>query len=161
MRSAGQWILLLLCMLTACKNPNTPEQTAAKFLNSLYNYDFEMAKSLSTRNTWSILNIMDARTKDIPDEVKQENVGKLKINITRTVQETDSTYIVYYTTEPDFQIFPALRILKLEDEDGKPRYRIDISSLDSLSGGNDAFIEEEILPIRDDDSVAAESDNRQ
>lgn len=161
MRSATTWILLLLCMLTACKNPNTPEQTAMKFLNSLYNYDFEMAKSISTRSTWSILNIMDARTKDIPDEVKQEQVGKLKINITRTVPETDSTYIIYYTTDPDFQIFPALRILKLTDEDGKPRYRVDISSLDSLSGSSDAFIEEEILPIQDDDSLATVSQEGQ
>jgi hypothetical protein len=133
----------------ACKNPNTPENTAIKFLNSLYNYDFEMAKSMSTRNTWGMLNIMNAKTKDVSDEKKQENIGKLRVTITDTQKETDSTVIVYFSTEPSFQIFKGIRILE-EEEDGRPRYKVDMSSLDSLSGFDDIIIEEETLPIKED-----------
>lgn len=140
----------LLLLLTACKNPNTPEQTAIKFLNSMYTYDFEGAKNISTKSTWNMLNILEAKTQDISDEVKSANIGKLKVKILDSRKESDSTFIIFYSAEPDFQPFPALRVQKFVDEYEKVTYKVDVSSLDSLSGIDDAVIEEEIMPIQED-----------
>lgn len=157
-----KYLVLLACLLlvaTACKNSNSPDQTAIKFLNSMYTMDFEMAKSLSTRNTWNFINIIEHKTKGITDEEKAKLSGKLSVTVTSVIPETDSTVLVYYSTEPTFQIFTALRVLKQEDQDGRIKYKIDNSSLDSLSGADELLLTEETLPFQEDSLIITEEVN--
>ena len=150
-------LFILALVVWACKNTNTPDQTVIKFLNSMYTMDFEMAKSLSTKNTWNIINGLDGKTKHITEEQKAAMMGKLKVTITSVVPETDSTSLVYYSTEPPFQIFPVIRVLSQEDQDGRMRYKIDVSSLDSLSGGDDLILTEETKPFEEDSVMTVET----
>jgi len=149
-----KYLLLLFALMViaiSCKNSNTAEQTAIKFLISMRQMDFEMAKSLSTKNTWYMINIMEGSTKHLSEEEREKlSEEKLTIDITETKPETDSTVLVYYTTEPDFNIFPALRLLKQEDQDGRIKWKVDISSLDSISGGEEMYIEETMRSSLDD-----------
>lgn len=149
-----KYLLLLFALMViaiSCKNSNTAEQTAIKFLISMRQMDFEMAKSLSTKNTWYMINIMEGSTKHLSEQEREKlSEEKLTIDITETKPETDSTVLVYYTTEPDFNIFPALRLLKQEDQDGRIKWKVDISSLDSISGGEEMYIEETMRSSLDD-----------
>ncbi len=148
--------IIILCIgciswvFAGCKNSNTPDQTAIKFLNCMYTYDFEGAKNLSTSNTWPIINGIKKATAEVSEEEKLAMVGKLKVEILNVKQETDSTELVYYNTQPDFQIFKAIKILKQVDEDGKIRYKVDNASTDSLSGGDDLQLDEVIHPFEDE-----------
>src|SRR5690606_2352492 len=126
---------------------NTPDQVAIKFLNAMYTYDFDMAKDMSTKNTWPIINGLKKSTSHITEEEKMAIVGKLKIEIIEVKPETDSTELVYYKTEPDIQICKAIKILKQIDEEGKTKYKIDNSSTDSLSGADDLQLNETIMPF--------------
>lgn len=153
MKQILQYLFLVLVsstVLVACKNTNSPDQTATKFLSSMYSMDFELARSLSTKNTWNIIKILEHKTKDVTEEEKSALIGKLKVTITEIIPETDSTELVYFTTEPDFQIFPALRILSQTDADGRVRYKVDNSSLDSLSGGDALIVTENMKPFEED-----------
>lgn len=153
-------LLLLICTAVAisCKNANTAEQTAIKFITSMRQMDFEMAKSLSTKNTWYMINIMEAATKHIPEDEREKlSEQKLHIEVTDTKPETDSTVLVYYKTDPDFNIFPALRLLKQEDQDGRVKWKVDISSLDSISGGEEMYIEETMRSADEDELILADT----
>lgn len=149
-------ILVLLVIISSCKNTNTPDHTVVKFLSSMYGMDYEMAKSLSTRNTVNIINIIEHKTKHVTEEEKAELIGKLRVSIDSTITETDSTYLVYYKTEPNFQIFPVIRVLAQTDQDGRVRFKIDNSSLDSITGGDELIITETVQPF-EEDTVSVEN----
>ncbi len=137
-------LLALFCVFfwVGCKNTNSPQSVTEKFLSSFSRMDFETAKTLSTKNTWDMLEIMSAFAKEVPDEHKEKISEQLKIRITGTQKETDSTVIVSYTTDPKFLPFNKLRLLKQKDADGRERWKVDFSSLDII-GGDELFIEEE------------------
>jgi|SRR5690606_13910218 len=141
-------VALSLCMLLAysCKNTNSPQSVTEKFLTSFSRLDFETAKSLSTKNTWEMLDIMAAFAKEVPEEHKEKISAQLKIRITDTQKESDSTVVVSYTTTPKFLPFNKLRLLKQKDIDGRERWKVDFSSLDVI-GGDDLYLEEEQQPL--------------
>ena len=126
----------------SCKNTNSPQAVAEKFLNSFVKMDYESAKALSTKNTWGLLDIWASFSKDIPEEVRKEKAANFKVNITESKKESDSTMIITYTTEPKILPFNKLRLLKQTDQEGRERWKVDISTLD-LVGGEEMYIEEE------------------
>jgi|GEM_PF-516339 len=151
-------ILLLLCtfFFASCKDTGSPQAVAEKFLFSLRTLDIETAKSLSTKNTWDLLNIMVSFADQVSEEEK-ETLGKnLKLKITDINKETDSTVIITYTSEPKFLPFNKIRMLKIVDKNGRDRWKVDISTLD-LVEGEDLYIEEENRPVFDEEPVLDDS----
>lgn len=135
----------LICLLAvSCKNTNSPQAVTEKFIYSFVRMDYDAAKAISTKNTWSWLDIMASFTKDVPDEIKEENVNKLKIKITNTETESDSTVIVTFNTDPKILPFNKVRLQKQLDQEERERWKIDISTLD-LIGNEDAEIEEQMV----------------
>lgn len=133
---------LFTVVIYSCKNTNSPQAVTEKFLNSFVKMDYESAKALSTKNTWSLLDIWASFSKDIPEAVKKEKAANFKVKITESKKESDSTMIITYTTEPKILPFNKLRLLKQTDAEGRERWKVDISTLD-LVGGEEMYIEEE------------------
>src|SRR5690606_33539246 len=111
---------------------------------------FDLAKDLSTKNTWPIINGLKKNTSHLSEEDKMELVGKLKVEILDVKAETDSTDLIYFITTPDFQIFKAIKILKQTDEEGNIKFKVNNSSTDSLSGADDFQLNEVILPFQEE-----------
>lgn len=139
---------LLMTAFTACKNSNSPEAVSEKFLISFAQLDFETAKSLSTRNTWEILNLMADFTEDYPEEITRSVAANMKIKILGTDKETDSTLIITFQTDPKFLPFQKFRLLKREDNFGKTRWKVDISTID-LVGDEPLYIDQALPPIQE------------
>ncbi len=136
------FLSLLVVAFYSCKKTNSPQAVTEKFLNSFVRMDYESAKSLSTQNTWELLDIWASFAKEIPDEVKKKKAENFKVTITDTKRESDSTYVVTYTTEPKILPFNKIRLLRQADQEGRERWKVDISTLDLL-GGEELYIEEE------------------
>jgi len=134
-------LLLLTAIYSSCKNTNSPQAVTDKFLNSFVKMDYETAKSLSTKNTWELLDIWVSFAKDIPEEVKKAKAENFKVKITGSKRESDSTVIVSYTTEPKVLPFDKLRLRLQPDAEGRERWKVDISTVD-LIGGEELLYEE-------------------
>lgn len=146
MKKQSRFLILMLLLpatlFYSCKNTNSPQAVTEKFLNSFVKMDYETARSLSTKNTWELLDIWASFAKDIPESVKQEKAEHFKVKITESKRESDSTVIVSYTTDPKILPFNKLRLLRQTDIEGRERWKVDISTLD-LIGGEELYIEEE------------------
>lgn len=140
---------LLLLFLVACKDTGSPQAVAEKFLFNLRVMDIETAKSLSTKNTWGLLDIMVIFTDTISVAQKEKYGNNMKLKITDVKKESDSTVIVTFSSEPKFLPFNKIRMLKTIDLNGRDRWKVDISTLD-LVEGEDLYIEEENLPVMDE-----------
>lgn len=138
--------LLTVIVFYSCKNTNSPQAVTEKFLNSFVQMDYETAKSLSTRNTWELLDIWASFAKDIPEEVKKEKAEAFKVKINDSRRESDSTVIVSYTTEPKVLPFDKLRLLRQTDLEGRERWKVDISTLD-LIGGEELYEEQKGVEV--------------
>lgn len=134
--------LCFMLLMSGCKDTNSPQAVTEKFLISFSRMDFETAKGLSTKNTWDLLEIMAAFGKEVPETYKEKMGDQLKIKITHTEKESDSTVIVSYTTEPKLLPFNKLRLLKEVDANGRDRWKVDFSSL-SIIGADELYLEEE------------------
>ena len=135
-------VLLFSIVFHSCKNTNSPQAVTEKFLNSFVKMDYETARSLSTKNTWGLLDIWASFAKEIPEAVRKQKADQFKVKITGSTKESDSTVIVSYTTEPKVLPFNKLRLLRQKDAEGRDRWKVDISTLD-LVGGDELYIEEE------------------
>lgn len=153
---AAAALLLFTIAMSSCKNTNSPQAVTEKFLNSFVKMDYETAKSLSTKNTWGLLDIWISFSKDIPEEVKKEKTENFKVKVTDVKKETDSTMIVSYVTEPKVLPFNKLRLLRQTDQEGRERWKVDISTLD-LVGGDELYIEEEHKAVQEVERVPADS----
>jgi hypothetical protein len=139
-------LLLIATVYYSCKNTNSPQAVTEKFLNSFVKMDYETAKSLSTRNTWELLDIWASFAKDIPEEIKNEKAANFKVKITGNKRESDSTIIISYTTEPKVLPFDKLRLLRQTDAEGRERWKVDISTLD-LIGGEELYEEQKAVEV--------------
>lgn len=150
---------LALLLFSSCKDTGSPQAVAEKFLYSVRTLDIETAKSLSTRNTWGLLDILVIYTDPLPPEKKEAYGENLKIKITEVQTESDSTVIVSYTSDPKFLPFSKIRMLKTTDKSGRDRWKVDISTLD-LVEGEDLYIEEENTAVYEEkpqDTVVVDS----
>ena len=139
-------LLLMATVYYSCKNTNSPQAVTEKFLNSFVKMDYETAKSLSTRNTWELLDIWASFAKDIPEQIKNEKAANFKVKITGNKRESDSTVIISYTTEPKVLPFDKLRLLRQTDAEGRERWKVDISTLD-LIGGEELYEEQKAVEV--------------
>lgn len=151
---------LLICFFSitfSCKYSNSPESVVKKFLVSFNRLDFTTAKSLSSKGTWEILDIMAAYTKEVSDEKKIELSKDFTVKITKVEQESDSTVIVYFKTNPKRLPFDHLRLYKTLNKNEEVRWKIDISTLDLMNTeeNENEFIPDDISPddIPADDST--------
>ncbi len=148
----------LLFSWTSCKNSNSPQAVTEKFLNSFVKMDYEAAKSVSTKNTWELLDIWASFSKEIPEDVKQKKIDDFKVKITDTKKESDTTMVVSYVTEPKILPFNKLRLLQEKDIEGNVRWKVDISTLD-LIGGDELYIEEENQAVEEEALPPAPADS--
>jgi hypothetical protein len=151
-RSVVLTILLCTMVLTSCKNSNSPQAVTEKFLNSFVKMDYEAAKSVSTKNTWGLLDIWASFSSQIPEEVKQKRIEEFRIKITETRKESDTTMLVTYVTEPKMLPFNQLRLLQEKDIEGNIKWKVDISTLD-LVGGDEMYIEEEKKAVEEEPTL--------
>jgi len=148
------WVLVAIISLGfySCKNSNSPQAVTEKFLVSFVKMDYETAKSISTKNTWGLLDIWASFSKQIPDEVKEKKTENFVVKITDTKKESDTSMIVTYVTEPKILPFNKIRLLQEKDLEGNVKWKVDISTLDLL-GGDDFYIEEENKAVDEDASM--------
>ena len=104
--------------------------------------DFATAKSLSTSNTWEILDIMSEATKNIPQERKENFASQFKVDILGVKKESDSTMVVTFKTKPKRLPFNQFRMVKSVNMDGNTRWKVDISTLDLLNSEENQTPEE-------------------
>ncbi|KAA5533123.1 DUF4878 domain-containing protein [Taibaiella lutea] len=133
------FVLFSICIFSSCKNSNSPQAVTEKFLTSVVQADFDKAKALSTKNTWGMLDIWAAFTKEIPENVKAEKAENFKVKILDTKTESDSTVIVTYSTEPKILPFNKIRLQKELDIEGRIKWKVDISTLE-LGTGDELYI---------------------
>jgi len=130
---------LIVVSFTSCKDSGSPEAVSRLFLISLNKADFETASGIATKNTNDILKIMAHLTSDkLSEEQKAKRAEQFTVKIIGTRQESDSTMIVSFNTQPAFLPFNQFRLLKQTDKDGRERWKVDISTLD-LAGGSDQY----------------------
>lgn len=131
------WLKIFFCCLfvsvVSCKYSYTPDSVAKKFLISFNQLDFVTAKSLSTKNTWPLLDIMADATRNVSDERKSQFAENFSVKIRKVKNESDSTVVVTFQTEPKRLPFNQLRLLKTQNRDGNTRWKVDISTLDLLN----------------------------
>lgn len=135
----------------SCKNSNSPQAVTDKFLKSLASTDYETAKSVSTKNTWGLLDIWASFSQEVPEELRQKRMEQFKVKIIETKKESDTTMVVSYVTEPNMLPFNQIRLLQEKDLEGNIKWKVDISTLD-LVGGEEMYIEEEKMAVEDEGS---------
>ena len=153
-------ILLLLLTEVSCKNSGSPQSVAEQFLTSFSQMDYQTAKSLSTKNTWGLLNTMAYYTDSIPQQQKKALTNDFKIKITGLKKESDSTVLVAYSItnqgKPKTLPFRKLRMVRHIDRYGHTRWKVDISTLDLLNDqeiyfdGNRVPDNDKALPLPED-----------
>lgn len=142
-RKISLLLLVLSSFFYSCKDTNSAEATAEKFIFSMSRLDMESARSLSTKDTWRILKLFDAATKDMTEEEKDALTFNInKFTVTKSEPINDSTVVITYETEPEYLPFASLKLVRQEDSEGNGKWKVDISSLDSLDADNDKVIEE-------------------
>lgn len=142
-------LLFLAVLWSSCKNSNSPQAVTEKFLVSFSKMDYATAKTLSTQNTWAMLDILASFTREMPEAEKSALFQNFKVKVTDSKKESDSTMIVSYVTEPKILPFNKLRLLQQKDLEGNVRWKVDISTLD-LVGGEESYIEEEHQAVEED-----------
>ena len=152
-------ILSITLFLFSCKDTSSPKAIAELFLFSLRTLDIEKAKSISTKNTWDFLNILESSSAQISEDEKEELGRKLKIKITDINDETDSTIIVTYTSTPKILPFNKIRMLKTVDKNGRDRWKVDISTIDLVE--NDELILQQQNNFIFDEETIEDSTNKQ
>lgn len=133
-------ILLLflgcVCLIfNSCKYSNSPESVARRFLISFNQLDFSTAKSLSTPNTWEILDIMSAATRNVSQDRKNAFNQNFTVTIIKVEKESDTSRLITFQTTPKRLPFNKIRLLRTFNKDGNIRWKVDISTLDLLDSG--------------------------
>jgi hypothetical protein len=127
--------------LVSCNN-NSAKSTAETFLNGLYHYDYEAAKSVSTEETKKMVDLMAQFSAMMPDSVKQD-AKKVKVDI-KDVKEEGDKATVSYTLSDD----PAERKLNLVKQDKK--WLVQYSKMDGNMGeGNPDANAGDTVPIEE------------
>jgi hypothetical protein len=133
-------VLLSLISLGSCKNSGSPQSVAEKFLSSFSQMDYETAKSLSTKDTWGLLNAMANYTDALPASRKAVLTAGFKIKITDIQKESDSTALISYHITQNGKTkslpFNKLRMVRQTDRYGHTRWKVAISTLDLIERSN-------------------------
>lgn len=137
-------LLISSTLFISCIDTNSPEAVTEKFLFCFAKFDFETAKSISTRSTWELITIMDANMKEFSEEEKKKKEKDIQIKITSREQETDSTVIVSYQTTPQILPFSRIRLLRQYDKEGRERWKVDISTLEMIAE-DDLYNEDSLI----------------
>lgn len=133
-------VFFLSIFICSCKDSGSPESISKLFLISLNKNDLETARNISTKNTRDILKIWEALSKNqFTEEQLKQREENFKVTIEKVIEQNDSTAVVKYVTQPAILPFDQFRLLKSIDKDGRERWKVDISTLDLVSGtdGND------------------------
>jgi multidrug efflux pump subunit AcrB len=89
--------VVFVLVLSSC-NSNTPKAAAEKFLNGIYQLDYNAAKQVSTEDTKKMLDMYEQFTQNLPDSNKMQ-FRKIKIDIKSVKEEKESATITYITSD--------------------------------------------------------------
>lgn len=120
-------VFVMLAALSSC-NRNPEKATAEKFLNGLYHYNYEDAKSVSTEETKRMVDLMAQFSAMMPDSVKQA-AKKVKIDV-KDVKVDGDKAVATYTTSDDAQE-KKLNMIKKDD-----KWLVEYSKMDSTEDEN-------------------------
>lgn len=87
-------IVLLTILFAACNN-NSPKSVADKFLTSFYHMEYDKAREVATEDTKNLIDLVEQFSASTPDSAKQE-ARKIKIDI-KDVQEQENEAVVTYS----------------------------------------------------------------
>ena len=99
--------------IMSCNN-NSPKAVADKFLTSLYHYDYEAAKEVSTEETRRMLDMIAQFSNAMPDCMKQQ-AKKVTVDI-KDIQEEGDKATVRYTTSDDEKSEKTIHLVKQEGQ---------------------------------------------
>lgn len=105
-------VIAVCTVLLSCSS-NSPKVAAEKFLTSIYQLDYNGAKSVSTDDTKKMLDMYEQFTLNLPDSMKQQ-FKKIKIDVKSVKEEKDNATVTYTTTD-----FPKEQTLHLVKQNGK------------------------------------------
>jgi len=118
-------LLGLTLTLNSCKT-NTPKAVADKFLSSLYHYDYESAKEVSTEETKKMLDMIAQFSDAMPDSMRKE-AQKIKIKIKDVKEENDKATVLYEISDE-----PTEKTIHLVKQEGK--WLVQWSKMDAEAG---------------------------
>ena len=84
---------------TGC-NKNSPKAAAETYLNGLYHYDYEAAKSVATEETKNMIDLAAQFSAMMPDSMREE-AQKIKVDIKDVKEEGDRAVVTYSTSDEE------------------------------------------------------------
>lgn len=128
-------VFVSLFILASCKNSNSPQSVAEEFVVSYSKMDYETAKNFSTKETWNFLEVFEHYTKDLsPEEKEQYEQTKIRFKVVDQTQESDTSIILTFSSEPQFLPFNQLRLVSHIDRNGRERWKVDINTISIIEG---------------------------
>lgn len=133
-------IVVSSLLFVSCKS-DTPKAAAEKFLNGFYHFDYDAAKSVSTKETKQTLDLMSQLTAMYPDSAKAE-AKKIKITIKDEKIEGDKATVTYTSSDDGNKMERKLNLVKGGDDEkeNKGKWLVAWSKDDSMGGGNESDV---------------------
>ncbi len=97
---------------TGC-NKNSPKAAAETYLNGLYHYDYEAAKSVATEETKNMIDLAAQFSAMMPDSMREE-AQKIKVDIKDVKEEGDRAVVTYSTSDEEAE--KKLNLVKQGDK---------------------------------------------
>lgn len=126
-------IVLAALSFAGCKS-DTPKATAEKFLNDFYHMDYDGAKTVSTDETKSMLEMLSQFSAMMPDSARTA-AKKTTITIKEEKMLTDSTAEITYITSESAQEQKLNLVKRNTKEKGKEEKKW-LVQWDKNSGGD-------------------------
>jgi|SRR5690554_5562662 len=121
--------------ILSCKNSHSPQAVAEGFVTSYSKMDYESAKNYSTRETWDFLEVFEYYTKELSTEEKEKfQETKVKFKVLDQKQESDTSIILTFETDPQYLPFNKLRLVSHVDRNGRVKWKVDINTISIIEG---------------------------
>lgn len=128
-------VTLMLIGVISCKNSHSPQAVAEGFVTSYSKMDYETAKNYSTRETWDFLEVFEYYTKELSAEEKKKFAeAKVKFKVLNQQQESDTSMVLTFETDPQYLPFNKLRLVSHVDRNGRVKWKVDINTISIIEG---------------------------
>jgi len=124
-------LILLSSSLWSCKDSGSPEAITELFLISSKNLDFVTLKTISTKNTNTVLKILEHYTADsLVAQKWHEKYDDMKIKILSKQIEYDTIAYVTFTTDPVMYPTQEFKLIQITEKLDKKSWKVDISTIE-------------------------------
>ncbi len=115
-------------------NKNTPKDVAQQWLTDFYHLNYEDAKKLSTEETKTLLNTIEAFSSCLADSIKQ-NAKKVTIKIKEVKEENDHASVTFIASTDPNHVEPPVKLVKQNDKWLVLFTKSDFKPSDSMENG--------------------------